>query len=156
MSSRRPSPVTRPGRFRRLARLRFARRARKQAREVVTAGEVMLTGGAVDLLLEKGPVPAWARLNRVAHGDGAQLRALASYHPIWTDWEGVTVLLATEVVEMAGDEPGGIVRVQRECLVPLELELLTPSHGERISPGRLLAEARERLRAHPWAGRIRR
>ncbi len=114
----------------------------------------MLRGGAPELFEMLGSIPPWAYLNRVAHEDPSQLEAIVASFPVRPNWDGFTALLAAELLETSGGDPVAIERLQRECLIPMELEMLRsgrPDLGHGAGP--LLHACQSRLRAHPWGGR---
>jgi len=68
-------------------------------------------------------VPAWAWLNRLAHGFAAEVRALAAEGASLDDhWDGAIRFLAGELVARAPDDRS-MATLQRDALVPLELAM---------------------------------
>lgn len=100
---------------------------RHRANVMAADCEAFLTGHLARHLEEAGQeVPAWAWMNLVAHGTGDDLlaeRAVdpASYFPAGK-WHEASSLLAAEVLDMTSGD-GSLGELQREVLVPLELEL---------------------------------
>ena len=92
--------------------------------------DAYLTGGYVRwLVCNRQPVPGWAWINRVAHGELDDLRELASAlnhrsrAAVEMDvWQQVAALLAKHVLTTAGDEDQ-LRDLQLRVLVPLELRL---------------------------------
>ena len=92
--------------------------------------DAYLDGSYVTWLLSNGqPVPGWAWLNRVAHGQLDDIRAMATHLrrlPATREevgaWQQVAAFLAKEVVAAAGDEEQ-LLDLQRRVLVPVELHL---------------------------------
>lgn len=79
-------------------------------------------------------VPSWARLNFLAHGDLRGLRltrrlALARRSTTLADlteesWGSAESVLARELIDLVGNDPGLLADVQRRVLVPLEFQLM--------------------------------
>jgi hypothetical protein len=99
--------------------------------DFVVACEALLDGRYVDELQRtERPVPVWAWMNLLAHGTDEALRREADEcPPPWRHrglWQRARAYLAGEVLD-AATEVGTLTSVQAQVLVPLELELLTPS-----------------------------
>lgn len=113
----------------------FRRRARNVAQresplsvrgaQLVDESEAFLTGHLVERLVSHDEtVPPWAWMNLLAHGTQAELAAASRSrepHPLIT-WRSVRSRLATEVLDIAPCR-GGLAQLQRDLLIPLELEL---------------------------------
>jgi hypothetical protein len=69
--------------------------------------------------------PAWVRVNQLTHASWTDLASLADSQPPWrsTAWDGAIMFLAGEVRINAGS-PDGLRGLQRDGLIPLELDLL--------------------------------
>jgi hypothetical protein len=99
------------------------------ARELVEECEAFLEGRLVERLVDIGaPVPAWAWTNLLAHGTPEQLAdpPIHGRRPgcaLWA-WSQGRALLAAEVLDRAAAS-GTLRTLQREVLVPLELELMS-------------------------------
>ena len=101
------------------------------------------------------PVEAWAWVNRVAHAEPKELKALASRGRPWRGagfrdwrsgsrrWNRAVSRVARELLCLAGDKPRAIRRLQVRALVPLELEL--SERGTGITPEVMVARARAAL-----------
>ncbi|HZD66073.1 MAG TPA: hypothetical protein VE152_08245 [Acidimicrobiales bacterium] len=93
-------------------------------------------------------VPAWARLNTVAHADLADLEQLAIgrrrqyLRREERRWRGMERLLALEVLAAAHHDPSELAALQAEVLVPLELRAV---HDPELSPRQVLALVLGRL-----------
>lgn len=87
------------------------------------------------------PVPGWAWVNLLAHGDSRLLHSLAALaRAPWAqdgteDWGHVTVVLAQRLCKVAGDVDAELGAVQRGALVPLELEMLHDPGWRHVGPG---------------------
>ena len=74
-------------------------------------------------------VPAWAWVNKVAHATIEEIHTLAMSSPPATapaatvPWHRVSALLAKEVLVAVGDDKCRLAALQREALVPAELQL---------------------------------
>lgn len=99
-------------------------------------------------------IQPWAYLNELAHCRPDHLARLASTPraggPI-VQWTQAVATLAADVLEAACGEIRVIEAVQRECLAPLEQELLSGADRFVVTPGVLVALTRARLQAHPSA-----
>lgn len=103
--------------------------------EVVTAGvadacQAYLSGSYRQLLEESGQaVPAWAWINRLAHGDRSSIEALA----VAPD-DGTPAALVASVARMllvvSGRRGRSLVSVQQQRLIPLEERLASASAGD--------------------------
>jgi hypothetical protein len=95
--------------------------------EIAQECELFLDGRYVEHLRKaRRPIPAWVRLNPVAHGTVDDLRQLVSVaaHPSaqW-DWVTATGRLAGEVLNAVEGDAERLRCLQREILIPLELGL---------------------------------
>jgi hypothetical protein len=135
------------------------RRLSKRATKSVTGEAVAVLNGRAWRFRDSphvGDSPhvalAWVHLNQLAHADFRTLRRVANQVVLCEDWTGVTATLAAEMLDLAGGKEGQLLRLQRECLIPLELDLLACGHSAtRWGPGLLLRSCRTRLEAHPFA-----
>jgi hypothetical protein len=90
--------------------------------------------------------PVWVAVNALAHSDLYHLRALAHdrtrlARDTWGEW---FTRLASEIAELAATEDE-LVEVQREILVPLELQLLDDRVAMPSTPDQVLAAIGEAL-----------
>ena len=102
-------------------------------------------------------VPAWARLNRLAHGDLASLhqcrRPFAATKSAafadWTEesWRRAQQRLATELLELVDNDPDKLSHVQRSVLVPLELRLIQIERERNVTALELVQSTRSALRS---------
>jgi hypothetical protein len=136
------------------------RRFGKRARDDHDAGlgdacEALLHGSYVEHLERRQDrVPAWAWLNRLAHGTPDELRHLAS----WDDrrpgnarapvWRAAQNFLAAVVLDRATAEgSGGLAALQQRSLVPLELALIAAPDAA-ITPAQLVSRVLALLDDH--------
>jgi hypothetical protein len=102
---------------------------------LISETEAFMTGDLAGRLGRRSvPIPGWARLNSLAHGDLHGLRttrhlAMARRSATLADlteesWRSAQNLLARELNELVGNDPGLLLEVQRHVLVPLELQLM--------------------------------
>lgn len=104
------------------------RRARRRGQQLVADCAAFLQGDLAERLeREAGHVPVWVWTNRLAHASKAQLEAESgSPRPTGSAtadrWRRVRAFLAGEVLEAAASY-GSLASLQRDVLVPLELEL---------------------------------
>jgi hypothetical protein len=104
-------------------------------------------------------VPSWARLNLVAHGSEADLSALAGGEHPWeastigsTGWHRMVSFLAADLLALAQATDQTVSALQREVLVPLELELAREDHYRRLGAAQLVSVALAALHGHPSTG----
>jgi uncharacterized cupredoxin-like copper-binding protein len=127
------------------------RAERKAGKELAEECEAFLQGSlAAQLSLNRQPVPSWAWLNQVAHSghrevarmasDARRHRQLGRRHAAWR-W--AVAELAAELLYLADARPEEIWRLQKEALVPLELDLA--STRQPASPKAVLKGARAAL-----------
>ena len=89
--------------------------------------ELFLSGRYVECVRPTGrTMPAWVRVNPLAHGSVDDLIALSSVagdRLLGWDWAGVIGQLAMEILAAVGDDAARLYELQREVLIPLELRL---------------------------------
>jgi hypothetical protein len=98
-------------------------------------------------------LPVWAELNRIAHrrpaevtarrGDGAVARPV----PLGS-WAWAEEAIGEELTRLSRGDGERVARLQRECLVPLELSLMSPLFGN-VLPAEVVQLAVSRMRMHP-------
>jgi hypothetical protein len=106
---------------------------------------------------KNGFLPAWVILNRVAHGNSAEIHATAAglactgsrsptlnFHQLWRAHQRD---LARRLLECAHDAEG-IRQIQHDVLIPLELELISRSATEQFTFVQILTAALEALDHH--------
>jgi hypothetical protein len=101
-------------------------------------------------------VPSWAWLNRVAHGTEADLAALVGGEDPWdgstngnTGWYRMVSFLAADLLALACATDQTVSALQREVLVPLELELAKGDDHRRLGAAQLVSVALAALHGHP-------
>ena len=124
--------------------------------------EAFLNGSLTELrAAQLRPIAPWMIVNRLAHGDIADLRGLLDgktspismvavprgYNQAWIMGERALALRLLE----AGHDAAQIRRVQHDVLVPLELQLISESTTDLFTLGRVVADARDALDQH-WLG----
>ena len=108
------------------------KRGSDQGREIVREAERMLAGRTLETFIARRErVPAWSLVALLGHGSRRDLLRLASplASPDPAGWSGTVARLARDLLAMTEDE-GGLLRLQRRSLIPLELRLL----GGMVSP----------------------
>jgi hypothetical protein len=139
-------------------------RPRRAEDSVVLASVRLLRGDGVGLFNELGQgVPAWARVNVLAH---SRLSGLAAIKPPrrfarGRGWDVVMADLAVELLSTARGCPEEVDFLQRAALVPLELaflggelpEPLTPSHfGMLVRSALCKADVQAQIRPNQSEG----
>ncbi len=84
------------------------------------------------------PVPAWSRINMLAHGDVEAIRRVGSSTPVSVGapreadrlWLDLQRIIALDLLALADDEPLLVAHLQRAVLVPLELQLMEAPSNE--------------------------
>lgn len=109
--------------------------------QLVAECEAYLNGTFAELLQEKGrPVPVWAWVNLLAHGDQAALRDVASRLTMADppgrapDWWRARSFLAGEIVALVDDDQHQLAGLQRVVLIPLEVDLASQRDVGRWTP----------------------
>lgn len=125
------------------------RRDSGAVRDVIDEAQRILTGHAVpDSRGARNDTAAWGAVNRLAHSTFADYQRLVALrndaHP--GSWTATAGYLAVEVLGAAGD-PGELLALQREVLVPLELRLLA-GQVTAPTPARLAALVTRDLKGH--------
>lgn len=112
--------------------------------QLVAECEAFLTGAMAETLGGfDGRVPVWTWMNLLAHGTAADLRT-ARVSPSPTlgggprDWGRARSFLAGEVLDLVETGQVTLVALQREVLVPLELDLVSRQAAVRWGPGDLV------------------
>lgn len=126
--------------------------------EIAEECEAFLSGSFADFQgSRRQPVEAWAWVNRVAHAEPEELRALASRSTMWRDgglrrggfrtrrWRRAVSDMARDLLSLAEGKPRIIKRLQGRALVPLELELAARGNRYPVTPEVLVAKARGAL-----------
>ncbi len=89
--------------------------------------ELFLSGRYVECVRSTGrTIPAWVRVNPLAHGSATDLIGLSSVagdRLLGWDWASVIGQLAAEILAAVGDDPARLQELQRDVLIPLELRL---------------------------------
>ena len=96
---------------------------------LIDESAAFLSGRYADYLMRhKLPVPAWAWLNGLSHGNGDDIRALAMND--CTGPSAVIAELAAQIVMLMDTERLSLSFIQNRILIPLELRLAaTPEIG---------------------------
>ena len=71
------------------------------------------------------PVPAWAWINQLAHGDQDRIEAAASAAPRGGSPESLISCLAVRLVQVLGRHPVDLSAIQVRTLLPHESSLIT-------------------------------
>lgn len=137
---------------------KWRRRLRRAGAALTSDAEAFLSGRLAERLAggAAASVPAWAWTNLLAHGTRADLRAAASRVPAGPvhgeeRWRQARAYLAAEVLGQAGAY-GSLARLQRDVLVPLELELATRAEVVAWWPAQWVAAVQRALHQPHQAG----
>jgi len=140
-----------------MRRRREDRAVQAELDPVVNDAAALLSGRMAGCWGPGDAIPAWVRINVLAHGDWDQLRSLVDQGGFarGSGWDAALGFLAAELVIVAGD-PEGLLTLQRSTLIPLELDMLArePTY---VTPVELVQRVRHELaraqarRAHPSA-----
>jgi hypothetical protein len=107
---------------------------------VVEDCEAFLAGRYVELCESRGePVPVWAWLNLLAHGNEDDLRAAAGRRATAVRWRQAQTFLAGELVDLVDAARVPLAAFQRDVLVPLELDVISCPGASRWLPGQLVS-----------------
>jgi hypothetical protein len=123
--------------------------------ELVAEAEAFLGGRAVEVYRNcQVAVPAWARLNWLAHGHPRELTGLARrewglLRPEGT-WAWAVGTLAREILAGSRGDLAIVRLLQRDCLIPMELALMHEEGGAAL-PNHVVVLGLPRVRSHPSA-----
>ncbi len=133
---------------------REERAIREEAEQLAAEAEAMLSGRLAERSGNER-APGWVWLNTLAHSDWNDLADVVDARRAQrTAWDGAVMFLAGEILSAAGS-PDGLLELQRNQLVPLELELLSGAMTPPSTPAGLVSIVRSELarvrsrHAHP-------
>lgn len=133
---------------------RWRRRLRRAEQELSADCEAFLSGRLAERFgAGVTSVPAWSWTNLLAHGTEEDLRAehecLSAPAPDLGErrWRRARAYLAGKVLEEARSS-GSLARLQREVLVPLELDLARSSEAVAWWPAQWVAAIEKALQGH--------
>lgn len=108
---------------------RSAEAVARACNSLIDESAAFLSGRYADYLMtHKLPIPAWAWLNGLSHGNGDEIRALAMND--CTGPSAVIAELAAQIVTLMDTERLSLSFIQNRILIPLELRLAaTPEIG---------------------------
>lgn len=82
--------------------------------------EMYLSGGYRQYLESRSrPVPAWAWINQLAHGDRADIEAMAASLPKGSSPQGLMSAVARRLVAVLAQRDVTLATLQRRKLIPL-------------------------------------
>jgi hypothetical protein len=110
---------------------------------LVEESAAFLSGHLAEVASPSRPSSPWVWTNLLAHGSEDELRAERSRTPE-NLWEAARVRLAAGVLELAKTS-GPLTDVQRELLVPLELDLASDPKAAQWEPQRLVVQVSDAL-----------
>ena len=98
-------------------------------RDLVQECEAFVTGRYYEVLLgQHQPVPPWAWINALAHGERCEVERIASLPPARPNSMAFLSYMACEVILHASTDDATLRLVQESALIPLEMELLPNQH----------------------------
>lgn len=102
--------------------------------------ESFLAGGYVERCEACGePVPVWAWMNVLAHGTDAELRAAAANRSEGDEGHQALAFVAGELVDLIDDGCVDLEELQRDVLMPLELDVIACPAATRWSAAELVS-----------------
>jgi hypothetical protein len=118
--------------------------------------EDFLAGQSALALRESGtPVPPWAWLNMLAHATRQELVRVAVHgledENVPEAWERAVAMIAREVLALADERACATGDVQRDVLVPIELEMTHELGWATVAPGLLVMHVVAALGAYRGA-----
>lgn len=115
-------------------------------REMVDDCEAFLLGSYEKHLESQSlPVPVWAWLNVLAHGSADEIRAAADESRVTTGgWRAARAYLAAELL-VAETRGQSLASLQRDVLVPLELQLAARPDVRSWAPPQWVAAVRSSI-----------
>jgi hypothetical protein len=103
-------------------KVRFWRRSRRRRQELVAECEAFLNGSYLDGLVDEGEcLPPWVWINTLAHGQRADIEALADGRGGHPGGTGAAQYFAREVLATVDLHGLDLRALQRELLIPVEL-----------------------------------
>jgi hypothetical protein len=138
---------------------RRGNKGRRAGKRLIDEVESFLAGRALDRYRSTGATPpAWAEINWLAHGEPSDILDRVRYElglkRLPGSWPWAVSTLAQELFVDAGARTETIRRLQRDCLIPMEMALMRHAHQD-FPPEHFVALGVPRLRAHPSARRPR-
>jgi hypothetical protein len=119
--------------------IRERQRRTAAQRRLVKECQAFLNGEFAEFGVPAGePVPVWAWINLLAHGTEEQLRREAIMPAGSDNWHRARSLLADRVLADAVADGSSLAEIQRDVLVPLELETISSRTAYRWDPPRLV------------------
>lgn len=124
--------------------------------ELAAETEAFFSGGYIKKLQSAGdPLPGWAWLNCVAHGELGDVQSLQTVAVAENDrqdggevsWESAQRLLASELLDLTDNDPVLLSRLQRRVLVPLELQMMRTEADRGLGAFELVQSFRAALRS---------
>lgn len=123
------------------------------AETLVDECEALLSGRGAELVWDRGEsVPVWGWVNLLAHGSVDDLRAATREHPT-EDWIEARSYLAEELLRLVDGGLTSLESLQRDVLVPLELEAMREEATELVRPAQIVMRvlaAIDAARAHRY------
>lgn len=134
-----------------------ARKGRRAEKRLVLEIEEFLRGRVrLGFVMKGSAVPAWVEINWLAHGDPSEILARAreelGLKRPQGSWVWATSTLVNELFMDAGANADTIRQLQRDCIIPMEMALMSQTH-QTMLPVDLVTLGVLRLRSHPHAHR---
>jgi hypothetical protein len=119
--------------------IRQRQRRKASQRRLVKECEAFLTSEFAESSVPAGePVPVWAWINLLAHGTEEQLRREVIMPAGSDNWHRARSLLAARLFANAAAGGTSLAEIQRDVLVPLELEMISSRTVDRWDPPQLV------------------
>jgi hypothetical protein len=124
--------------------------------ELAAETEAFFSGGYIKKLQSVGdPLPGWAWLNCLAHGELVDVQSLQTVAVAENDgqdggevsWESAQRVLASELLDLTDNDPVLLSRLQRRVLVPLELQMMRTEADRGLGAFELVQSSRAALRS---------
>jgi hypothetical protein len=116
------------------------RRDDPEAAGLVEECEAFLAGTYAELCESRGErVPVWAWMNLLAHGTEEQLRTNVVPHTSGSHWHQARRFLAGELLDASTSGRVSLADLQRDVLVPIELDVLSCRGADQWQPGQLVS-----------------
>lgn len=107
---------------------------------LVAECEAILSGRGAELVRDRGgAVPVWGWINLLAHGTEDDLRAAVRDRPD-DDWIEARGYLAEEIIRLVDAELTTLDALQRNVLVPLELEAMREERTSLVRPAQVVVQ----------------
>jgi hypothetical protein len=125
---------------------------RQMAAQMLNQATAILEGRVRDLSGQTAE--GWIRINQLAHVSWDEAHRLAETRTLGSPWEGAISYLASEICAQT-DSAASLLVLQRNGLIPLELNVLAGRTAPPVTPLELISMVRAEVdRSRRFAGHL--